>query len=220
MSGRPIELAGEGVVLRPERALHWPRRGTLLIADPHFGKAADFRAAGIPVPEGGVSADLARLDRALAATRAERLIVLGDLLHGPASLDEATRAALSGWRSRHRALDPVLIPGNHDRGTDGAAAIEARVAESGLVEAPFVLRHRPAARPEGYVLAGHLHPAIAVRDAGSRARLPCFHFGRDVGVLPAFGGFTGSHTLRPERAAALFAVTPDGILPVPAGTAT
>jgi uncharacterized protein len=47
------------------------------------------------------------------------------------------------------------------------------------------------------VLAGHVHPAAVI---GGRARdslrLPCFHFGPQVGVLPAFGAFTGMHVMR------------------------
>ena len=44
------EVAGERLVLLPEMAAYWERAGTLLVADPHFGKAAAFRAAGIPEP--------------------------------------------------------------------------------------------------------------------------------------------------------------------------
>ena len=39
-----------------------------------------------------------------------------------------------------------------------------------------------------------------------RMRLPCFHFGARVGVLPAFGEFTGSHTLAREPADRVFAI--------------
>ena len=42
------------------------------------------------------------------------------------------------------------------------------------------------------MLAGHIHPAAVVAGrGGDRLRLPCFHFGPRVGVLPAFGAFTG-----------------------------
>ena len=52
-----------------------------------------------------------------------------------------------------------------------------------------------------YVLAGHLHPCVVLGGrAHQRLRLPCFHFGAQVGVLPAFGAFTGMHALRPVPA--------------------
>lgn len=77
-------LAGERVELLAERALHWPRARTLFVADVHLGKTAAFRAGGVPLPGGTTAADLARLSAVLAATCAERLVVLGDLLHAAA----------------------------------------------------------------------------------------------------------------------------------------
>ncbi|HET7427286.1 MAG TPA: DEAD/DEAH box helicase, partial [Gemmatimonadales bacterium] len=55
-----LRLAGEDLVLLPERALFWPRTATLVVADLHWGKAATFRAAGIPIPTGTTGEDLAR----------------------------------------------------------------------------------------------------------------------------------------------------------------
>jgi uncharacterized protein len=42
--------------------------------------------------------------------------------------------------------------------------------------------------------------------AGESARLPCFWFGQDVGLLPSFGAFTGSHVIKPKRGDQVFAV--------------
>jgi hypothetical protein len=42
----------------------------LIVADPHFGKAALFRKQGIAVPAGTIAADLQRLDAAVSATGA------------------------------------------------------------------------------------------------------------------------------------------------------
>ncbi|TXD50975.1 DEAD/DEAH box helicase, partial [Ralstonia sp. TCR112] len=47
-----IQCAGETVWLLPERALWWPVQRMLMVADAHFGKAATFRARGVPVPAG------------------------------------------------------------------------------------------------------------------------------------------------------------------------
>ena len=61
-------------------------------------------------------------------------------------------------------------------------------------------RHFPEAAEEGFVLAGHTHPAVTLRDTdGSAARLPCFHFAERVATLPAFGAFTGSAVIRPAE---------------------
>src|SRR5205085_178911 len=101
------------LTLLPQRAIFWHDRRTLLVADPHFGKAATFRSAGIPIPRGTTTADLARLDAALDATKAERLIFLGDLLHAKSGRAAATLAVIRTWRTRREQLDVVLVRGNH-----------------------------------------------------------------------------------------------------------
>ncbi len=69
-----LTLAGEQVYLLSERALYWPGTSTLVVADLHWGKASTFRAAGIPVPIGTTSDDLARLDRAREQVSSEKFL--------------------------------------------------------------------------------------------------------------------------------------------------
>ena len=38
-----VTLAGEAILLLPERALYWPRQRALFVADVHLGKAARRR---------------------------------------------------------------------------------------------------------------------------------------------------------------------------------
>ena len=58
-----VELAGEEVWLLAEKAMFWPRRQTLLIADAHFGKAAAYRKLGQPVPTGTTQTNIEVLNR-------------------------------------------------------------------------------------------------------------------------------------------------------------
>ena len=44
-----VTLAGETVELLAGRALHWPRARAVFVADVHLGKAAAFRAGGVPI---------------------------------------------------------------------------------------------------------------------------------------------------------------------------
>ena len=64
-----VLLAGEPMRLLADRALYWPARRRLLLADLHLGKADTFRAAGIALPRGGTALDLARIG-ALVEARA------------------------------------------------------------------------------------------------------------------------------------------------------
>ncbi|MDQ8162739.1 MAG: DEAD/DEAH box helicase, partial [Gemmatimonadota bacterium] len=75
-----LTVAGEPVVLLADRALWLPGRRTVVVADLHWGKAAAFRAAFVPIPSGTTAGDLARLTRVLHDTAATTLVVLGDLL--------------------------------------------------------------------------------------------------------------------------------------------
>ena len=190
MSDAEVRLGGEDVVLLVERALFWPRAGTLVVADLHWGKAATFRAAGIPVPVGGTSDDLARLDAALFRTCARLLFVLGDLFHAKAGrIASLTRAELRRWRALRDELEIMLVRGNHDRHAgDPPDDLRINCVNAPAFVPPFVLRHEPAASPEGYTLAGHLHPGIVLAGpALQRERLPCFWLTPGGAVLPAFG---------------------------------
>lgn len=76
-----VTIAGEVLELCPERAVYWPRGRMLLVADPHFGKAATFRVLGIHVPRGTTAEGLARLDLLLKRHHVVTIVFLGDFLH-------------------------------------------------------------------------------------------------------------------------------------------
>jgi DNA ligase-associated metallophosphoesterase len=211
-----VEVAGEQLRLLPERAVYWPRQKTLFIADPHFGKAAAFRAAAIPVPAGTTDENLGRLDAALEATAAQRLVCLGDLLHTRSGRTEQTMTALAEWRAAHQTLDFCLVRGNHDRHAgDPPPEWQVQVLEEPVQAAPFVWRHFPEVDENGYVLAGHLHPAIRLGRGRLGETLRCFYFGESYAVLPAFGDFTGSATLPRRNGARVFVMADEQVLPVP-----
>lgn len=204
-------VRGEELLLLPERAMYWPRAETLLIADPHFGKAATFRSAGVPVPAGTTEGTLARIDATLARTGATRLVFLGDFLHARQGRSAATIAALGAWRERHAALEVVLVRGNHDRRAgDPPAELRVCCVDGPLVEPPLGFVHHPASVPGVYALAGHIHPAATLVGQGrQRVRLPCFWFCAEWVVLPAFGEFTGLATIEPEPGDQLFVIAGD-----------
>ena len=186
-----LAIAGEPVRLLADRALYWPARRRLLIADLHLGKGDTFRAAGIAVPTGGTARDLARLGTLLAATEAVSLWILGDFLH--ARRHRAVDAAWRAFRAAHAQVAVAVVPGNHDRALDAAAAGVELVRE-GTREGPFVFRHAPPAGADarGHVLCGHLHPVLRLPGAG---RHPLFWLRPQASVLPAFSAFTGGHAV-------------------------
>jgi DNA ligase-associated metallophosphoesterase len=201
--------------LLPERVLYWPKRETLLLADPHFGKAAAFRTAGIPIPGGTTADNLNQLTRAVEQTGAQRIICLGDLFHAKAGRAPQTLAAVASWRETNHHLELLLVRGNHDQHAgDPPAEWRVTCLDEPVLEPPFAWRHTPEPTPGHYTLAGHLHPAARIGRGKLAEILPCFHFGRHVGLLPAFGAFTGTATVRPQPGDRLYVIAGDTVLPV------
>jgi uncharacterized protein len=201
-------IASEWLVLMPEKALYWPRLHTLFAADVHVGKGTAFRAQGVALPDGSTADSLARLSRCIEMKQAKRLVLLGDFLHNKDARAESVRAKLRTWRERHSALAMLLIRGNHDlKAGNPHAELAIDCVAEGEVCAPFVLNHHPTPSSAGYALAGHVHPAVRLTGRGGEsARLACFWFGADVGLLPSFGAFTGSHVIKPKRGDQVFAI--------------
>ena len=199
------------LVLLPERAAFDPDHGLLLVADAHIGKAVSFRRLGVPVPAGTTQQALDRLDRLIQATGARHLVFLGDLLHSARAQRSPALDAFGAWRLRHAAVEMTLVRGNHDaRAGDPPAALGITCLDGPLHVGPWALQHEPAPVAGAYALAGHVHPGVVLQGrAHQRLRLPCFHFGVQGGVLPAFGPFTGLHCLPRQPADRLFAVLGD-----------
>ncbi len=214
MSETSLQVAGETLELHGERALHWRRGRCLLVADVHLGKGAVLRRAGVSVPTGQTEADLARLDVLIDHYQPQRLIVLGDLVHGDATAQAPWLRQVGAWRRRHAGVHMTLVAGNHDRHFD-ARVLGFDLAGDALELPPFTLLHAPAIRAGSYVLAGHVHPGIIVRDGWRRHRLPAFRFTANCGLLPAFGTLTGLHDEPRLPGERVVAVTPGGLVPLP-----
>jgi uncharacterized protein len=199
----------------PERAVLEMSTLTLYLADLHIGKSASFRAKAIPIPEGDTGADLQRLTRAIERTGATRIVILGDFLHAASShLDTQWKA----WRREHADIPITVVRGNHDlTAGDPSPDWGVKLVEEPATDGPLVLRHHPEVSKYGFVLAGHLHPAVRLRGSGrDNLSLPCFHLASRVLVLPAFTQFSGGHPVSPRRGDRVFAIAEDSVLDVTA----
>jgi DNA ligase-associated metallophosphoesterase len=220
MSGArlPITLpGGDAAVLLADRALYLPAHAALVAADVHFGKAATFRARGVPVPQGTTTANLRRLDALLAATAARTLVFLGDLFHAREAHAHDTLAALSAWRSRQRRVQMVLVEGNHDRHAGAPpATLDLRVEEEPWRLGALALCHHPQRVDGAHVLAGHLHPCMRLYGgAYDSLRLPCFWVRDELTLLPAFGEFTGGAPVMREAGDRVVVVAEGRLFPLP-----
>ena len=209
-----VTLAGSEAFLRPDRSLWLPALATLVVADLHVGKEAAFRDAGLAIPEGILDETLARLGRAVAECAARRVVVAGDLVHSRRGLPDGVVARFARWRKDvDAAID--LVRGNHDRHAPQLPP-EWRVGEAGdeLRLGGLVVRHEPEPREGSLVVAGHLHPTVALRSGVDRLTLPCFALSPRLLVLPAFTRFSRGERVNGSPGTRIYAVAGDATVEV------
>ncbi|HJV63095.1 MAG TPA: ligase-associated DNA damage response endonuclease PdeM [Albitalea sp.] len=211
-----LTVGGHPLTLLPQKAAFLDEFKTLLVADAHIGKAVSFRRWGVPVPRGTTTETLSLLAALVQRTGATHVVFLGDFLHSAHAHAPSTLGAVARWREAHAGLALTLVRGNHDdRAGDPPGYLGMTVVDEPLRLGGLALCHHPRPHIDGYVLAGHLHPCVTL---GGRAydslRLPCFHFGARVGVLPAFGSFTGMHAIKRAEGDRVFAVADDQVAEV------
>ncbi len=209
-----IEIRGEQLLLLPERAMHWPAAGMLLIADMHCGKAATFRARHVPIPDGNMEADLAILSAVLERTGASSLAILGDWIHAAVGCTKDVMQAIDKWRAQHAQLQIHWIHGNHDVAPEELRSqFSFEEDATALDRGPFRLQHKPGVHQTLYTLAGHVHPKFAIGGHGiPRTHLPCFLFTPDCGILPSFGSFTGGMQIKSKPKERIFLVAGGNVL--------
>ncbi|MEO1237376.1 MAG: ligase-associated DNA damage response endonuclease PdeM [Planctomycetota bacterium] len=218
----PVVWGGRRWTLRPDRTACLVEHSTLIVADPHFGKASHFRGAGIPVPTGTTRHNLERLDVALQATAADRLVVLGDFFHSRGGVTDDLIEQLTAWRRKWDGLEVVNVRGNHDRQA-GDPPPEVGVR---CVVGPWrderdggvAFAHEPCETDDAVTLCGHVHPAVRLEGPGkTRLRAACFHCTDRTMTLPAFGAFTGMKAITPRRGDRVFVVGPAEVVEVTPG---
>ena len=109
-----------------------------------------------------------------------------------------------------------LAVGNHDL-YDAVDYAELGLTCSNSIHlSPFLMIHDEAGFKnidEFYPISGHIHPSVRLFGKGRQSkRLPCFYFGKSGALLPAFGNFTGTHTIKPSVDDHTFAIIDDQIL--------
>ena len=91
---------------------------------------------------------------------------------------------------------------------------DALTAARELVDS-FLLTHHPEEREGYFTFCGHIHPSIKLKGFGrERIKLPCFFKSKNQMILPAFGQFTGTHSLDPKDSDEVFAIVEDSIIKV------
>jgi DNA ligase-associated metallophosphoesterase len=212
-----LHIEDATLILRPERAVIWHERRTVIVADTHFGKSALFRRNGVAVPDGSDELARKRLEDLIRVTASKRLLILGDFLHAPIAKDSREAAALESWCYMLKDVQIAVVAGNHDRGalTAWRPPLQWYVGE--LLEPPFRFTHdadHSAHLESGlYTLSGHIHPVTRLGPSRTRApRIPVFWERRQGLVLPSFGLFTGGSLVNPNSAGHIYAAGPERVV--------
>jgi uncharacterized protein len=191
-----IEIRGNTWQLHPEKAVFWEDEGTLILTDLHLGKSGHFRKSGIATPGRINARNLDRLSALIQEFNPVRVLILGDLFHSTANREWLE---FEEWIDNYDNLSWELVTGNHDTLHQSFYdTADIKVSDS-LQEGPFLFVHDPKGAQAGNLItvSGHVHPGIKIMGSGRQSlRLPCFCFTDNGILLPAFGEFTGLHTIK------------------------
>ena len=206
----PKTIAGNTFVLSAERCIFWQEEKTLILSDLHLGKTGHFRKEGIAVPQAILKEDLQRFVSLIQQFKPERIYVIGDMFHSRANreLDFFLK-----WRNDFRSVSVQLIRGNHDiLSNDWYHTAGITVTNEQLTIGSFVFSHDIidcVLTETQYAFSGHIHPGFSIRGIGKQSlRFPCFFFGHQHAVLPAFSRFTGTYAMQQNKGDAVYAIIP------------
>jgi len=166
-----------------------------LLSDLHLGKVTHFRKAGIAVPQAAAEDTLLRLEVLCNSFELERVLLLGDLFHSDHNHEWLD---FQSFVARYHFIKFELVMGNHDLFSTKEYTAAGLVCHTELLdEPPFTFTHDRFHDSEYFNIYGHIHPAVRLFGKAKQAiRLPCYFFRRQEAILPAFGTFTGNHTLK------------------------
>ncbi|MBA2727002.1 MAG: ligase-associated DNA damage response endonuclease PdeM, partial [Parachlamydiaceae bacterium] len=183
--------------LLAQKAVYWEEKKIVILADIHIGKGTVFRKAGIPIPQGIMDDDLLNITGLLNELKAEKCIIVGDLIHAQSGISEDVKKKFSEWLHKTQC-EVHLILGNHDHALIKNLPPEWPLyihKESLLIE-PFYFSHFPIHHDQWFVFSGHLHPKVEITNNYDRLVLRCFQIFKDLAIIPAFGFFVGGTLVR------------------------
>jgi len=208
---KPVKhiILDETFWLSAESCLFWEEEQTLILSDLHFGKSGHFRKEGIGIPQTVFKEDLQRLFAQIQFFKPSQLIIVGDFFHSKMNNEVLL---FEKWRRDVSYLPILLVKGNHDILVNSwydENNIEVHQEQLKLKQFVFVHEqiHPLKKTRTNYTFSGHVHPGICINGLGKQSlRFPCFYFTDQFAILPAFGRFTGLHTIKPKKKDKVFAI--------------
>ncbi len=205
-------VQGVTFIAHYHRVLFWKDENLLLLSDPHFGKVNHFRKNGIPIPGQLLENNYQRLEEVIDHFKPKTILILGDLFH---SVQNQEWEYLKSFFKIYNEIDFHLVLGNHDIIKHYELEQSGLTIYNQLEIAPFLFTHIPIENyhKTKYNLSGHLHPGVRLKGSpGQSVKLPCFYFSSSQGILPAFGDFTGTFRIKPQKNDQVIAIAGEELL--------
>jgi DNA ligase-associated metallophosphoesterase len=210
-------IHNQNFILHYNRVLFWEEEKILILSDLHIGKTNHFRKSGIAVPTNIIKEDMQRLVESIQFFKPQKIIIVGDLFH---SIQNKEHEWLAKWRNDFASIEFILVKGNHDivdeswYTQNNINLVKNHLQINNLTFVHHIEDYKNQQEDE-YIISGHIHPAITIKGLGKQSlRFPCFYFTKHYLVLPAFGKFTGTHTVEPKKNEKVFAVVNNSIVEV------
>lgn len=205
---------GHVFILSHLKCVFWEAEKTLFLSDVHLGKTNHFRKNGIAISSNVADVDYVNLELAIHEFNPNKIIIIGDLFH---SIYNKEVEIFGIWKQMHHAIDWILVKGNHDILPNKTfEALNIKVVDKLIVNNIFFIHETTTnfllENKEYCFVSGHIHPAIKVKLGVHTTTLPCFFFSQQQLILPAFGKFTGLHTLKPQKSNQVFCIANDSII--------
>jgi DNA ligase-associated metallophosphoesterase len=206
-------LLNNHFLLTSERTIFWENENALILSDLHLGKTGHFRKSGIPVPQSVLVEDMQRLVAQIQFYKPGKLIIIGDLFH---SGENKELHFFMRWRNDLGLLPIHLIRGNHDIlhkkwYEEADIIVHEHVLDIG--DFSFIHDINDCSTGDKYCFSGHVHPGVRITGMGRQSLyLSCFYFGKKYAILPAFGKFTGTYTIEPEKNDAVFGLVGNKVM--------
>ncbi len=205
------KINNEEFILHPLGGLFWTKKSLLLISDVHLGKVNHFRKFGAAVPRQAIHKNFLLLDQIVADFNPFQICFLGDLFHS--SLNKEWEL-FENWVAKTPA-EIILVSGNHDIISPILfEKLNIEIYQEWILD-DFLLTHHPEERDGLFNFCGHIHPAIKLKGFGRQnLRLSCFFKTKNQLILPAFGEFTGTYTLKPSKKDEVYVIVEDKVVKV------
>jgi DNA ligase-associated metallophosphoesterase len=206
-----ININNQEFILHPHGGAFWVEKSMLLISDVHLGKVAHFRKFGAAVPQKAIHKNFILLNEIVEYFQPFQICFLGDLFHS--SLNKEWQL-FENWVKRTPS-EIILVAGNHDIiAPEKFEALEIKIFQELEID-DFLLTHHPQEQEAYFNFCGHIHPAVRLQGLGrQRLKLPCFFKKQHQLILPAFGEFTGTFVLEPNKQDEIYAIVENEVIKI------